>query len=262
LAGFFLTLATHSTDHDMVQRLLAARDGRRGGRVLWISALTNFPLTALFLAIGTGIAYQHSVAPPLYDVGDARQVLPLFALHELPAGVRGLVFAGLFAAAMSSLDSAICAIATTWVRDIAPRSRGDAAARMRRASVATCVALAIAALGMAGYQELLASRAQLPSLVEFALSAMSILYGGMLGVFGAGFLFRGRGSDGSALVALAVGGALGLTLFLHPILLGRTLLAWGYWIPLSAAVSAAVVAARPQRRQPQTHHAIGADAIS
>ena len=32
LGGCCLTLATHSTDHDMVQRLLAARSGGSGGR--------------------------------------------------------------------------------------------------------------------------------------------------------------------------------------------------------------------------------------
>lgn len=114
IGGFFLTLATHATDHDMVQRLLTTRSGGAGGRALVGSGLLNFPLSLMFLFVGTGIAYQYA-SLPAYDITATDQILPTFALHELPAGARGLVFAGLLAAAMSSLDSAICAIATTWI---------------------------------------------------------------------------------------------------------------------------------------------------
>lgn len=252
LAGFFLTLATHATDHDMVQRLLAARDGRRGGRALWISATINFPMTALFLAIGTALAFQHLDGPPSYATDDARQVFPLFALHELPAGLRGLVFAGLFAAGMSSLDSAICAIAATWVSDLAPREdESNRTARMQRLSAWTCIALALAALAMAAYHEALEARGgALLSLVEFALAAMSVLYGGLLGVFAVGFLWPSRGSDASAVIGLGVGAAIGLALFLQPLFGAAPWLAWGYRIPLSASITAAVVLAgvRPGER--------------
>jgi len=252
VAGFFLTLATHSTDHDMVQRLLAARDGRRGGRALWISALINFPMTLLFLAIGTALAYHHLQAPPPYDIGDARQVFPLFALHELPSGLRGLVFAGLFAAAMSSLDSAICAIGATWVSDIAPGP--TSAARLRKISAVTCIALAAAALGMSSYQEAMQTRgASLPNLVEFALSAMSVLYGGLLGLFAAGFAREPRADenrDRRGPMGLGLGAAIGLGFFLEPLWTGSTSLAWGYRIPVAAAFSFAVALFGARRRPP------------
>ena len=262
VAGFFLTLATHATDHDMVQRLLAARDGRRGGRALRVSAYINFPMTLLFLAIGTALAHHHAVAPPGYTVDDARQVLPLFALHELPDGLRGLVFAGLFAAAMSSLDSAICAIGATWLSDVAPHGsdREIPTARLRRVSATTCIALAAAALAMAGYQQAVEERGgELPSLVEFALSSMSVLYGGLLGVFAAAFARAPRPSAGAvgaiataadvardrrAVAALIVGGAIGLALFLQPLWSpAGGVLAWGYRIPVAAFVSFAVALA-------------------
>jgi len=244
VAGFFLTLATHATDHDMVQRLLAARSGRAGGRALWLSALVNFPMTLLFLSLGSAIAYAYSVSPPAYDISDAREALPLFAAHALPAGVRGLVFAGLFAAAMSSLDSAVCAIATTWLRDVRPpvRSGDDPPLEaIRRVSTWSCTALAVAALAMAGYQELLRrGNAPLPSMVEFALSAMTILYGALLGVFAVAVLRPGRSRDRAGCAALAVGAAAGLALFLQPLLGATTGPAWGYWIPLSATLAAGV----------------------
>ena len=257
--GFFLTLATHTTDHDMVQRLLGARSGAAGGWALAASALLNFPITALFLMLGTAIAYAHAITPPPYELADTNRVLPLFALHELPSGVRGLAFAGLFAAAMSSLDSAICAIATTWSVDIARPAVGDAnsASRMRRASAVVCGLLIGSALAMAAYHRALANGAAgaaAPlSLVEFALSSMTILYGGLLGVF-AWAIARpvpASSRDISGIVGLGAGAAVGLVLFLHPIALGRTSIAWPWWIPLAALcslISIALVDAIGRRR--------------
>lgn len=255
--GFFLTLATHGTDADMVQRLLAARDGRQGGAALFGSALLNFPITALFLVVGTGIACVHAGG---LGIGDAEpgRVVPGFALTVLPAGLRGLVFAGLAAAAMSSLDSAICAIATTWCVDIAPSrsSRSeDLAPRMRRTSAIVSALLIASALSMAMYHALLAENAaggEPPlSLVEFALSAMSILYGGLLGVFGVAVVSRRAGSETSAVAGLAIGATVGLGLFLHPLILEHTWIAWTWWIPLAASLSAGVTWLGRSPREPR-----------
>ena len=244
LGGFFLTLATHATDHDMVQRLLTTKSGRGGGLALAWSGLLNFPLSLMFLFIGTGIAHQYA-SPVSYDISATDQIMPLFALHELGPGLRGLVFAGLFAAAMSSLDSAICAIATTWVIDIAPddaASADDAAqsSRLQRTSTMTGMALIAAALAMSWFHQSLQEDGALPSLVEFALSSMSILYGGLLGIFARGLLIARRGGDRAAVAGLIVGSGVGLLLFLHPALFGETLIAWTYWIPISAAFSFAI----------------------
>ncbi len=248
VGGFFLTLATHGTDFDMVQRLLTARSGRAGGAALAGSALLNFPLTALFLLIGTAIAAVYALAPPAWEP-DTVRVVPTFALHALPIGVRGLVFAGLLAAAMSSLDSAICAIATTWTVDFAgakpaaEKGSEGVAARSRHAAVLASGALVLSALGMAGYHALLRAPddgGSTLSLVEFALSAMTILYGGLLGVFAIAITTRHVGSERGAVAGLGVGSATGLLLFLHPVLLGETWLAWTWWIPLSATIAALV----------------------
>ncbi len=244
VAGFFLTLATHGTDFDMVQRLLAARGGRAGGTALFGSALLNFPLTALFLLVGTAIAAQHAAAPPEV-LPEAGRVVPAFAMQALPDGLRGLVFAGLLAAAMSSLDSAICAIATSLTVDLAREEASDErlAARTRRASVAVTAALVVSALGMAAYHAALQTGtggAARLGLVEFALSAMTILYGGLLGVFAVAVLLPGAGSERSAVAGLAAGAAAGLALFLHPLVLGETWLAWTWWIPVSSTLAALV----------------------
>jgi len=239
--GFALTLATHGTDQDMVQRLLTAKDGESGGAALRRSGWLNFPITAVFLAVGSLLAFA-SAQGVLPEIAGTERLVPTIARDLLPPGLRALVFAGLFAAAMSSLDSAICALATTWVTDVAPRPN-DARPerRMRRASAAFTVLLMAAAWAMSGYWAVLqaAPPGDTPplDLVQFALSAMSILYGGLLGVFVVAWLSPDRGDARATLTGLVAGGVVGALLFAQPMLLGTTIVAWPWWIPISAAVS-------------------------
>ena len=93
---------------------------------------------------------------------------------------------------------------------------------------------------MSTYHQYLRAEGSLPSLIEFALSSMSILYGGLLGIFARGILLRRSGRDPAAVIGLIAGSVVGLALFLHPVLLGETLIAWTYWIPIAATCSFAI----------------------
>ena len=242
IGGFFLTMATHGTDHDMVQRLLTCRDGKSAARALVISGVVNVPLTALFLAIGTGIACLWAYSPPVYGVGDGDNILPLFVLHEMPPGLLGLVLAGLLAAAMSSLDSAVCAIAATWTVDVMQKPATEETTTVRRTTLVITAMLALAAVAFSWLKE--AGWAPADNLVELALSSMTIIYGALLGVFlCAGFL-SGRGSSRSVITALLVGVFLGVILFLQKPLLGveSPVIAWPWWIVITAPVTLGICA--------------------
>jgi hypothetical protein len=161
---------------------------------------------------------------------------------------------------MSSLDSAICAIGTTWVIDVVPgpRSEESQVRALRIASLVFGGLLIAAALGMAQYHDLLTSRSAAagasaaPSLVDFALSSMTILYGGLVGVFALGLTTRSRGSRSSVLAGLACGAGIGLALFLHRLAPADwPRIAWQWWIPLAGSVTFCVAAlgrSRPNAR--------------
>jgi SSS family transporter len=202
LCGPILTFATHGTDQDLVQRMLTCKDGRQGSLSVIISGLISIPMVLLFLSIGTGLyAYYHVLHPELAAALPDRQdqVFPHFIVHQLPVGVRGLVIAAVFAAAMSTTSSAIGALALVAVVDVFQRLRPgaeDAARDLRLSRVMTAVmgALMIAvAIGFGRVSK---------SLLDLGLEVMTYAYGALLGAFVLGRLTTTRGSDRGNVLAM------------------------------------------------------------
>lgn len=107
----------------MPQRYYAAKSEREAGLMTaeWI-------LLLLFRwALIVGIAVLALWLSETYtDVGgtlakDPEKALPMVIARLLPVGLKGLVIAGLIAAAMSTFDSTVNAGASYWVRDIYQR---------------------------------------------------------------------------------------------------------------------------------------------
>lgn len=127
------------------------------------------------------------------DIGD--KVLPHFIVHKLPPGLAGLLFAAIFAAAMSSIDTSLNSSATVILSDIYKRYiRPDAGEKesMRVLHASTLFWGAVGtgvALAMIGQE----------SLLDAWWKLSGIFTGAMLGLFLLGFLVRRAG----AIAALA-----------------------------------------------------------
>src|SRR5262249_41341217 len=67
IGSTFMTMATHGTDQDMVQRMLTAPDIRRSRRSLIMSGLADIPIAFTFLSIGVllWVFYQTHQDPAL-----------------------------------------------------------------------------------------------------------------------------------------------------------------------------------------------------
>ena len=113
LGATFITMATHGTDQDMVQRMLAAKSSKAGTRAVIVSGLLDFPIVIVFLFTGIllYVFYQYNPASLPADTPQLH-VFPYFIIHELPNGIRGLLIAGLLATAMGSLSTALNSLAT------------------------------------------------------------------------------------------------------------------------------------------------------
>lgn len=238
IGGFFLTMATHGTDHDMVQRLLTCRESKDGQRSLWMSGLVSVLVTTLFLGVGQMLFVYVQHLPSGDPMGIAAEMLAdsgkngHFFLHYivsgLPAGVTGIVLAAVFAAAMSSLDSAMSAMSATFVTDIyRPHFRTDGTERhylrVGRASTVAIGALLVAvALLVVHYYE---ANPQ-TDLLSIALGVMTFFYGALLGIFLVGFMTRDRGNSLSNAAGAVV--SIGLVIVVKQ----TTAVAWPWFIVL------------------------------
>ncbi len=241
LGGFALVLATHGTDQENVQNLLNTKSARSSVRSLVASALFTFPIVALFLSVGTMLwLYHRHVAVTAYDpVADAERIFPLFIVHALPDGIRGLVFAGLFAAAV--VGATLNAMTTIWIGDI----RGRASLDVSRTEARVLNAVFGVLLGAVGLFFWRWTAGTNENLIEVALNAMTILYGGLLGGFLCGLLYTRRGSDRSVALGMGAGALVGAAAFFQRQLLGLDpggpkLLEWPITMPLSVLVAMAV----------------------
>lgn len=250
LAMSLFFAAAFGADQDMAQRLLTCKSLKQSIGSLLGATLIALPTTVLFMATGLLLYVFYSrpdlmgAAAPTQTIADAREVYPRFLLNELPAGVRGLAIAGLFAAAMSSLDSAINAMASSFLKDLVEPIRkrfGSTAAgppsdRMKRLSVVLMGAL----LTMAAIVMVLIYDPKDDTLIRFALGVMAFAYAGLMGVFLA-VLLTGRGRSASVIAALVVGPTvIAVSRYVPPVAdLG---LAWPYWMVIGTAASFAVCA--------------------
>lgn len=243
VGGALLSAASHGTDHLVVQRLLATRSLGEARLALVGSGVAVIAQFLLFLMLGSAI-WAAGLAP---DGLASDQVFPRFIIDHLPLGLRGLLIAGILAAAMSTISSSINALASSVTYDFyaARGVRRDPAQLLRVGrwfSAAWGLALVGGALGFAAS----AARSDTP-IVVLALSIASITYGALLGAYilaADRCPARGRdvilGASISMTAMVVVVFARGLAAWglgwLEPV--GR--LAWPWYVPLGTLITVSV----------------------
>ena len=128
------------------------------------------------------------------------EVFPKFIIESMPAGVSGLLLAGILAAAMSTLSSSLNSLASSSVIDLYERFRRilvDPAHGLRIARSFTLIWGAIFMVFATLFVE------QQSPVLELGLSVATFTYGGMLGSFLLG-LINPRVNERDALIALFV----------------------------------------------------------
>jgi Na+/proline symporter len=100
----------------MAQRFFAARSDRDAGllSLFWVFLLSfRWPFIAAIAVLGISYGVTSGAI-----ISDPEKVLPTVIFNILPIGLKGLLVAGLMAAAMSTFSSLINSGASYWVRDI------------------------------------------------------------------------------------------------------------------------------------------------
>ncbi len=211
-----LMLAAYGTDQDLAQRMLTCKSPARGGWSMILATIIGWPVVVMFLLMGLLMFVFYNRpdimgdAAPLYTIDRSHEVFIEFIRHEMPMGVRGLMLAGLFAAAMSSLDSELNAMASTIIADFYRPwrlKRDREYARGNRAEVIVSRwAIVFWAANLGGFACLCVwwyDHSE-QRIIDFALNVMVFAYSGLLAVFLTALLTR-RGNAQSVIAALVTG---------------------------------------------------------
>ena len=181
-------LVSYTADQTVVQRYLTTRDEKSAARGIWLNGLLSVPAVALFFCVGTALWAFYRTRPELLNpLGKTDQIFPWFVAGELPVGVVGLIIAGLFAAAMSSLDSSMNSMATTMTTDFYRRFKPDASdhtclSMARGLTVLLGIVGTACALGMAYMNS--------PSMYDQYTKIIGLFGGGLAGLFAVGIFTR------------------------------------------------------------------------
>lgn len=231
ILGIVNWLAIYGGDQNLVQRYLAAKSTREARKATILYSVIALPMWTSFFFVGTSVFVFYRVFPDPYVAGlEADQVLPHFVLHQLPAGLSGLIVMAILAAAMSTLDSSINAISAVTSADIYKPFLFRGRDERFYLRIARLTALAASCLMVVG--AVIFSRLPKESMNDVSLIVTSTFGGCLMGLFMLGF-FTTRVDGRSAVAGLA--GAVGFNVYLGLGAMGVLPLQWtiplhSYWI--------------------------------
>mgnify|MGYP000512196548 CR=1 FL=1 len=113
IGGLVLSFASHGIDYMLVQRVLGCNSLRSAKKALIGSGIFVFFQFTIFLLAGSLIYLFMQGTPAAKD-----REFATFIVTYLPAGMKGLLLAGILSAAMSTIASSINSLASSTVTDL------------------------------------------------------------------------------------------------------------------------------------------------
>ena len=217
IGGILLSLSSHGVDYMMVQRVLGCKNLSSARKAMIGSGFFVFFQFSVFLLAGSLISvFMHGV--PM----EKDREFAFFIVHYLPAGLKGLLIAGVLSAAMSTHSSAINALASSTVNDILG---GTASLGFSRViSFMWAILLIIIALMFDAGSK---------AIVMVGLEIASFTYGGLLGLF---LLSRSKRNFHTASLATGLVASMAIVFVLK--YFG---LAWTWYILVSVIINIIIV---------------------
>ncbi|TVP78532.1 MAG: hypothetical protein EA353_08090 [Puniceicoccaceae bacterium] len=191
----FQNFAAFGTDQLNAQRIFCCgseKDAKKA--VIWSSL--SLITTLLMLAVGSGLFAWYAVQglspdEALRFAENPNFVFPVWITTVLPAGLTGLILAGAFAAAISSLDSVLAALSQTSLSALYGREKLEKEADGKVMVFRSRVAVILWAVLLSGVAVLLAggyAESENKNLIDLAFGMVAYTYGPLLGVLLAAIL--------------------------------------------------------------------------
>jgi SSS family solute:Na+ symporter len=194
-----LALSLFGTNQQPVQRYMTVKEPREAQKALLLGVAAGAfgVLLSLLLGVFLFIFYEHF--PELLPADlTPDQVMPHFVRTEVPPILTGALVAAVFAAAMSSLDSALNSLSAALTVDFLARFKPEVS-EQKRLLFAKVVVVTAGILGIA--VGIYASRTE-TLLIDLILSFMGYFAGGLLGLFLLGMLTRRANGTGAFIGAI------------------------------------------------------------
>jgi len=228
IGGAFLSMASHGVDQLIIQRVLTTKSLAASRKALIGSGVIIVMQFALFMVVGL-LLYGHYNGASVAAMGLTRadEIFPRYITQGLPPGVSGLIIAGLLAAALSTLAGSISSMASSTVLDLYKPYFGRNVTPERELTISRIVTVVWAALLVLSALFFMNTP---QTVVELALSIASFTYGGLLGTFLLGVLFK-KPTQEDALAGFVAG------IFIMIAVISLNLVAWTWFTVVGVAAT-------------------------
>jgi len=151
LGGTLWWVCTAGGDQTAVQRFMSVQDVKAARRSFLLNSLAGILVNVILALVAFSLLGYFEARPELLPPGiGADRIFPHYIVHHLPIGISGLVVAGLFAAAMSSVDSGVNSLTAVVVTDFVGRFRRRTLSEIGRVRLSQALALVIGTIVVLG----------------------------------------------------------------------------------------------------------------
>ncbi|XP_041977168.1 sodium-coupled monocarboxylate transporter 1 [Aricia agestis] len=213
VGGTIYWISMFCANQASVQKYLSVEKISQARVALWVSALGLIAVYSVNFATGALLAAHYAGCDPIQAglVNGSDRLLPLYVISQLgeARGMPGFFVAGIFAASLGTVASALNSLAAIACQDLAKGLLGITLPEDKGAAIARWVCLACGALSFA----LVFIVERLGPVLQLALSFNGMAGGISLGLFSLGMLFPWANAKGAVaggicglLVVVIVGG--------------------------------------------------------
>lgn len=206
IGGLASAMVTQGTDQTIVQRYLTSSSVKDSQKTLYTNAVLTLPATIIFFGIGTLLYIFYTEMPQHLSpaISNNDSLFPWYIVKELPVGVSGLLIAGIFSAAMSSISSSLNSVSTAFCNDL--YKRFDPKVRdIKLLRVARIVTIFVGVFGV--LLALWMANSNIKSLWDQFYRFLGLFTGGLGGMFLLGMLTKRANARGT-LIGLVLSGVL------------------------------------------------------
>jgi SSS family transporter len=202
IGGLASAMVTQGTDQTIVQRFLTSTSVKDSQKTLFTNAVLTLPATIIFFGIGTLLFIFYTEMPNALSpaISNNDSIFPWYIVRELPIGVSGLLVAGIFSAAMSSISSSLNSVSTAYCNDFHSHFKPNIP-DLKLLRIARIVTMITGVLGV--LLALWMASSNIKSLWDQFYKFLGLFTGGLGGMFLLGMLTKKANANGTLLGLLA-----------------------------------------------------------